>query len=291
MTDKPKISEPKIQRLDIALIEVNQDERLRGIAETGVQSLIASIEELGVIKDAIHVRKKRRADGESLVLMAGGHRLEAAKRLGWETIPARIWSDVTDDFATLMEIDDNLAGGDLSNLELSVFLAERKRVYERLHPEAKAGAFRGNQYTDKVANEIISFTKSVAEKRELSSRHIENFVRIGNALSRREVANLSASEQPLKFKDLMALAKISEPIVRADVVGRLASGNVKSVAAALDILQPSKGKPKATPDEQSLMQMVTAWKRGTMAAKRQFLADYGEEIAEIIASNPAAKGA
>ncbi len=118
-----KISEPKIQRIPVADIEVDAEHRLRPVSDAGVQSLMASIEELGVIKDAIHVRKKRRATGESLVLMAGGHRLEAAKRLGWETIPARIWADATDDFARLMEIDDNLSGSDLSNLELSVFLA------------------------------------------------------------------------------------------------------------------------------------------------------------------------
>lgn len=51
--------------------------RLRPVSESGVESLIASISETGVMKDAIHVRKKK--DG-SLHLIAGGHRLEAARR-------------------------------------------------------------------------------------------------------------------------------------------------------------------------------------------------------------------
>lgn len=275
-----KISEPKIQRLPLSDIEVDAENRLRPVSEVGVQSLIASIEELGVIKDAIHVRKKRRASGESLVLMAGGHRLEAAKRLGWESIPARIWADVTDDFAKLMEIDDNLSGADLSNLELSVFLAERKRVYERLHPEVKAGV-AGGKARQGSATEIISFAESVAEKRELSARHIRNFIQIGNALSSREVGELAAAKEPLKLKDLMALAKIGEPIVRADIVGRLSSGEVKSVTEALEKIQPQKPRSHDL-DAQAFQKLAAAWSRAPMKVKRRFVADQSAELLSLI---------
>ncbi len=274
------ISEPKIQRLPLADIEVDAENRLRPVSEAGVQSLIASIEELGVIKDAIHVRKKRRASGETLVLMAGGHRLEAARRLGWETIPARVWADVTDDFARLMEIDDNLSGADLSNLELSVFLAERKRVYERLHPETKAGVAGAKVRWD--ATEIISFADSVAEKRELSARHIRNFIQIGNALSQREVAELASAKDPLKLKDLMALAKIAEPIVRSEVVGRLAAGEVKSVADAMGHLQSSAAKPGQDPDKQALNKLLELWKRAPMKVKRRFVADRSADLLGLL---------
>lgn len=275
-----KISEPKIQRLSISDIEVDAENRLRPVSEAGVQSLIASIEVLGVIKDAIHVRKKRRATGETLVLMAGGHRLEAAKRLGWETIPARVWADVSDDFARLMEIDDNLSGADLSNLELSVFLAERKRVYERLHPETKAGV-AGARAKHGTATEIISFADSVAEKRELSARHIRNLIQIGNALSPREVAELAGAKEPLKLKDLMALAKIGEPIVRSDIVGRLSSGEVKSVAEGLGKLQPSKTAAK-DPEAEAYQKLAAAWDRAPMKVKRRFVADKSVELLGLL---------
>lgn len=77
------------------------------------------------------------------MFIAGGHRLEAAKRLGWEEIEAKIWTDVTDDWAAIMEIDDNLAGAEMNALDTAVFLATRKQVYERLHPETKAGVAGG----------------------------------------------------------------------------------------------------------------------------------------------------
>lgn len=274
------ISEPKIQRLPLSDIEVDAENRLRPVSDAGVQSLIASINELGVIKDAIHVRKKRRATGETLVLMAGGHRLEAAKRLGWETIPARVWADVTDDFARLMEIDDNLSGADLSNLELSVFLAERKRVYERLHPETKAGV-AGARAKHGTATEIISFADSVAEKRELSARHIRNFIQIGNALSPREVAELAGAKEPLKLKDLMALAKIGEPIIRSDIVSRLSSGEVKSVAEGLGKLQSSKTAAK-DPEAEAYQKLAVAWDRAPMKVKRRFVADQSADLLGLL---------
>ncbi|WP_217591624.1 ParB/RepB/Spo0J family partition protein [Phaeobacter gallaeciensis] len=266
-----KDQNPKIQQLPIADIIPEWDKRLRGVTDSGVESLVNSIADLGVMKDAIHVRRKGRGDNIQLVLMAGGHRLTAAMQLGWETIPARVWADITDDDALTIEIDDNLSGADLSHLELAVFLAEKKRVYERQHPEAKHGANggRGGKVNEE---EIISFSKSVAEKRELSPRHISNLVRIGNALSSREVAELSATQEPLKLKDLMALAKIGEPIMRSDIVGRLSSGEVKSVSEALEKIQPKKAKVSDL-DGKALQALATAWSRAPMKVKRQFVSD------------------
>jgi ParB family chromosome partitioning protein len=130
---------PKIQKLPISDIDIDAENRLRPASEAGVESLIASIEELGIIKNPIHVRRKRRADGTTLVLIDGGHRLEAAKRLGWTDIPARVWSDISDADARFMEIDGNLAGKALDPIDQAEFLAERKRVYEKQHPETAKG--------------------------------------------------------------------------------------------------------------------------------------------------------
>lgn len=105
---------------------------------------------------------KRERDG-SLHLIAGGHRLEAARRLGWEEIEAKVWTDVTDDWARLMEVDDNLAGSGMNALDTAVFLATRKAVYERLHPETKAGV-AGGLARQGSASELSSFADVTAEK-------------------------------------------------------------------------------------------------------------------------------
>lgn len=271
---------PKIQRIKIAEIDIDAENRLRPVSEAGVESLIASINELGIIKDPIHLRRKGRGDEAQLILLAGAHRLTAAARLGWVDIPARVWADVTDDFARLMEIDDNLSGADLSNLELSVFLAERKRVYEKMHPEARRGGDRRSaKFKDQ--SEIISFCNSVAEKRELSKRHIENFVRIGNALTPKEVAELGGLQNPLKLKDLMELAKIGEPIIRSDVIGRLVSGEVQSVAEARDKLEPVRASEPRNADDAALAKLTEAWARAPMKVRRAFVHDFYEQITDL----------
>lgn len=277
-----QISEPKIQRLDLDLIEVG--ERMRPVSTNGVESLIASVNELGVIKDAIHVRKKRRADGETFVLMAGAHRLEAAKRLGWDTIPARVWVDVTDGWARLMEIDDNLAGADLSALELAVFLAERKKVYERLHPETKAASFKGNQHTGKVASDIMSFATSVAEKRDLSKRHIERFVQIGTSLSAWEVDGLMGLEKPISMTDLMCLAKVKEANLRVDLIDYLKQTNdeKRNLAGKLASYKGEVSAPPSDPLDAPHLALLNAWKRAPKDARRRFVRDVGAELKPMV---------
>lgn len=276
-----QISEPKIQRLSLDLIEVG--ERMRPVSTSGVESLIASVGELGVIKDAIHVRKKRRADGETLVLMAGAHRLEAVKRLGWDSIPARVWADVTDDWARLMEIDDNLAGADLSALELSVFLAARKKVYERLHPETKQGAAGGHAKHGSTTD-IMSFAKSVAEKRDLSNRHIRRFVQIGTSLSAWEVEGLMGLEKPISMTDLMFLAKVKEENLRVDLIDYLKHTNneKRDLATAYGRYKGETPTPPSDPLDAPHLALLNAWKRAPKDARRRFIRDVGLELKPMV---------
>ena len=64
---------------ELPLAEIKMGHRLRPVSNAGLAALCASITELGVMKDAIQVRRKK--DGSSH-LMAGAHRLEAARQLG-----------------------------------------------------------------------------------------------------------------------------------------------------------------------------------------------------------------
>lgn len=275
---------PKIQMLPVADIDLDAENRLRPVSEAGVESMIASIEELGIIKDAIHVRKKRRATGETLVLMAGGHRLEAAKRLGWDAIPARVWADITNDDARFMEIDDNLAGKALDPLDQAEFLAERKRVYEKAHPEAKhGGARKGQAFQNQAANlAICSFVKSTAESTGLSERNIQRRVMVGQKLSKADIKALREAPVRIKASELEALAKINEPIVRADVVGKLASGETKSVFDALAVLQPKPEGVKTTAPNP----VIKAWNRASAAEKRQFAEEFAKDLQALLGGKP-----
>lgn len=66
-------------------------------------------------------------------LVAGLHRLEAAKRLGWMEVECAV-CELDSLPAELAEIDENVIRTGLSDLELSDLLARRKKIYETLAP-------------------------------------------------------------------------------------------------------------------------------------------------------------
>ena len=86
-----------------------------------VQRLSASIAEVGMMNpitvDADHT------------LVAGLHRLEAAKLLGWTEVECTV-CELDGLHAELAEIDENVIRAGLSDLELSELLARRKKIYE-----------------------------------------------------------------------------------------------------------------------------------------------------------------
>lgn len=264
---------PTLMKTDrVRVADVVVASRLRPVSEAGVESLIASVAETGVMKDAIHVRKKK--DG-TLVLLAGAHRLEMARRLGWDEIEAKVWTDVTDDWARLIEIDDNLAGAEMNALDTAVFLATRKEVYERLHPETKATAFKGNQHTGKLASDIVSFATSTAEKFGVSRRHVERMIAAGTALVPHQVHALRTAPRPVALKDLTEIARAT-PTERYGMVERLATGQAKSAAEARRALRAGDKIPVKDPVDQQFLALSKAWQRAGARARARFLEEIGK---------------
>ena len=266
----------------VSLADVRADGRLRPVSPAGVASILASVEEIGRIKDPIHVRKKR----DGLVLMAGGHRMEAYAQLGVKEVEAWVWADITDDFARLIEIDDNLAGAEMSPLDTAIFLARRKDVYERLHPETKrgvAGALAKHSATDIVS--VASFAAATAEKFGIDERHVRRLVAAGSRLSPRDVQLLRSAPQGVTLKDLSDLSKVGDAPARYDVVEAFAAGRAKKISEAIKARAARDAGIEPTvkdPVEDALKALASAWARAPMAAKRRFLDDHADEIAGII---------
>ena len=282
-----------MQQTSVKVAEIDARHRLRPVSEAGVESLIASITETGVMKDAIHVRRKK--DG-SFVLIAGGHRLEAARRLGWEEIEAKVWTDVTDDWARLMEIDDNLAGAEMNALDTAVFLAERKAVYERMHPAAKAAtgaALAAKRWSPDAVDimSVASFAAATAEKFGLTDRHVRRMIAAGASLSRDEVRWLRAAPAPVKLADLQALAKIGDGHERSQVCIKLTNGHSPSVSAALRALRVERGveTPVKSPEDQQFLALLSAWARAGAAARRRFVSEAFEELGRMGADEEQAR--
>ncbi|WP_126976496.1 ParB/RepB/Spo0J family partition protein [Frigidibacter oleivorans] len=265
-----------IQTSRVAVADVREISRLRPVSEAGVQSLIASIAETGVMKDAIHLRKKK--DG-TLVLIAGAHRLEAARRLGWEEIEAKVWADVTDDWARLMEIDDNLAGAEMNALDTAVFLARRKEVYERLHPETKHGGDRRSAVFQADTMSVRSFAAATAEKFNLTDRHVRRMIAAGSALTPHDVKRLRDAPGAVTLADLQVIGK-AEYGERMDIVAALAEGRAKSAAAARKRLRVEAGveAPVKDPVDTQFRALSDAWTRAGAAARKRFLFEFARDI-------------
>lgn len=279
------MAEPTLLQISrVTVADVDDSRRLRPVSEAGVESLIASIEELGVMKDPIHVRQIK---GGGLVLIAGGHRLEAARRIGWAEVEAKVWTNVTDDWARLMEVDDNLAGAEMNALDTAIFLAERKRIYEKLHPETKYAT--GAELASKRwgnASDIVSFASATAEKFGVSKRQIERLVAAGGKLEADEIDLLRGSNKPVTLKDLTEISKISEEGERKQVVMRLTSGNAKSASQARkSLLEEADGGPKTTikdPVEEEFQALSKLWKRASAVNRRRLVAEFYHDLSDLV---------
>lgn len=250
--------------------------RLRPVTRAGVESLIASYRELGVFKDPIHIRKLK---GGKLRLIAGGHRLTAALELELETIDAVIWSGtgVTDDWCRLMEVDDNLAGAEMDALDTAVFLAERKRIYEKLHPEMASGVFKGNQHTGNLVADIESFTTSTAEKFGITERHVRRLTAAGEAIMGKDAERLRAAETRPRLTDLINLANV-DPDRRGPAIDQFTSGKVGKLSDALRAPE----RPVRPKEDQFYSYLCDYWSRAPEKAKRRFVSRYFSALADRV---------
>lgn len=192
-------------------------------------------------------------------LIAGHHRLVAARNLGWESIDVSV-KDASPDEAALMEIDDNLEHNSLTAAERCCQLAERKALYLRLHPETGrgvAGAKASNRVQgkgdatlpDSVASEP-SFVADTAAKTGMAPSTVRKYVQVGEAL-RKSGADELLIGTPVagRQKELDYLAKM-EPEKQKAIASLIKSGEYSSVYKAEKKL---KGIPERTTEECNIL--------------------------------------
>lgn len=141
-----------------------------------VEEMTRSIQALGLLNPIIVT--------EDYTLIAGLHRLEAAKKLGWTEIECTV-SSMDGLQAELAEIDENFVRTNLSHRELGDLLLHRKELYEALHPETRQGMRNGQ--TSKNENlsllEAKSFTQDTADRLGVGKRTVEQLVQTARNLT------------------------------------------------------------------------------------------------------------
>jgi ParB-like chromosome segregation protein Spo0J len=144
----------------------------RKVDDASVASLVSSIREIGIINPlrvrlACHVEE---GGVEAYEVIAGSHRLRAARKLGLESVPCVVVDD--DDLrAELAMIDENLCRAELSPADRAAQTARRKAIYLELHPEtAHGGDRRSDQVADFATRSFVSETAGTSGKAERTVR-------------------------------------------------------------------------------------------------------------------------
>ena len=167
-------------KVAISAIKINPGRRPANL--DGIKELVRSISEVGLL-NSITIDQEH-------TLVAGLHRLEATKMLGWTEIECNICT--LDALQTeLAEIDENVVRTELSVIEYGELLERRKEIYESPHPETKAGQAQaagmnraiGNNVTDKMSATLKSFSQDTADKLGVSPWTVERAIQMMNGLT------------------------------------------------------------------------------------------------------------
>ena len=206
--------------IKITDIMVNPDHK--EASPEAVEKLMDSMGEVGLLC-AITVDTEHH-------LIAGFHRLEAAKRLGWTEIEC-VEVTLTGIHAKLAEIDENLVRRNIPSLEFGSLLLARKKLYEEIHPETQHGGDRRSQdfKCAKCALEKPkSFVDDTAEKLHVNPSTVRRELQTAENMTD-DARNIlqNARIDPPKG-DALALSRM-DPDQQIDAAQQLARGEIQSV--------------------------------------------------------------
>ena len=220
-----------VEKVPLALLR--DSAQPRDLVQANVDMLRASIEQVGLIQP-IRVRPAgvivRGLGEQGFQIVAGHHRVAAARALGWTEIDAIV--DTAEHLqAELMEIDENLCRAELTASQRAQAIRRRKQIWEALHPAGIQVAQVGSPeigYGKPPAQEhgFATSTASVSgESKTAINRHLARAEAIGDDLERVIGTSLD------KGVELDALAKLPEP-ERKDLIARAEAGEEVSARKA-----------------------------------------------------------
>ncbi|MCA0303512.1 MAG: ParB N-terminal domain-containing protein [Proteobacteria bacterium] len=196
--------------------------------------------------------------GAKFILVAGWHRLEAARMAGFTTIEARVM-DADADARRLREVEENLCRHELTPLDRAFFVEELCRLVGGLNAPKTKSNLKKNLADQSSAT--IALPEEVAERVKLSRRTIYYDLQLAEALKsvRDELAGLpiAASQSELK-----RLSRLDDKKKRA-VVAELRAGKTFTEATASKASRAqAKGKAGAA---------QAVWSKMSAAEQDEFL--------------------
>ena len=190
-----------------------------------VEELAQSIQESGLMHPIIV--------NMEYTLIAGLHRLEAVKLLGWGKIKCMVM-DLQGLQAELAEIDENFIRSPLTEREKCKILSRRKKIYEELHPEAKNG---GDRKSEKIRwpscpsdfDPPKSFAEDAAEKLGVSARSVRRRVYIGEKVVPEAMSAFDNADEKFNQSEALKLTRIA-PEHQEEAARQYVSGKIRTIS-------------------------------------------------------------
>lgn len=267
------------ERQSIEISKIHIGDRLREVDPIEAQKMALSFGERGQLEDIII--RATSAGKKPYTLVDGATRIAGAELRGDTTIYYRV-EKLNQEQARLVEIDANLMRNELTALDRAIFLAERKRIYEALYPETKAGGDRKSEAFENQndKNDVLKFTDDVAEQVGLGKRQVERAVQIANNLQLDTVKTLRGTPEAKNMSKLLKLARM-EPEKQV-----MAVNIFKETKDLGDAINQAEGKNiKKAPDaELKFATLVTAWKQAPKKSRQKFVDLVKDELQQLLAS-------
>lgn len=222
-----KALEAQVRKVAVArdAASIDAGNRLRDLDEGTVLALMQSFTEYGQQSPIIVFG----GEFDPLVrLGAGGHRLEACRRLGIKVLCFHESGDELD--RQLCEIDENLIRADLTPAYRALFLARRKEIYLVKHPETAHGGDRASRQVGDLKNgDVKRFTTATAEATGQKERTIQRDVERGEKISAMALHLLSGTRHD-KGVTLDQLKRLETPQAQEQYARELIAAD-KAVSA------------------------------------------------------------
>lgn len=245
--------------MKVKIDEIKVNPGRRTALENDIEELAFSISEIGLLNPIT-------LTGD-YTLVAGLHRLEAVKLLGWTEVECTI-TDLDGLTAELAELDENFARANLSPLEIGDLYRRRKDIYEMLYPETRAGTAqaigmnkaKGNNVDCNLQSTRKSFIEDTASVTGSHPSTIARHIKIATDLTLEAKDTLRGAGKPVSSTTLKKISKLA-PDQQKEVSALLVSGEIQTVDEYLAKGQPqeSESVTEEFPKEQIAAMMGMAY--------------------------------
>jgi ParB family chromosome partitioning protein len=211
----------------IPIAAIDTPRKWRPLKKKTVNELVLSLNQDGLLQP-IGVRPG--VDPERYVLVFGKHRLEAAKKSGWEEIDAKVFGF---DEATARAATDaeNLFRNQLAPAEKILAMKSWTDRYVANHPDvhvkglaggqARSAKLRAGRGDATAVAPAPSYAVAAAEQTGMSVTQVREYARAGSNLTEEELGILAERAMPLEV--IKRINKLG-PEARERVIAMIASG-------------------------------------------------------------------